>query len=90
MPYLRGLTPAEQEAFLHKVRNSNRTLGDAISGDIFDEMTFQAIETKLAKLSEEENFNSKNRYRLQRTKLDYADKKRMPIDETKLKDVLRN
>jgi hypothetical protein len=53
-------------------------------------MTFQTIETKLAKLSEEENFNSKNRYRLQRTKLDYADKKRMPIDESKLKDVLRN
>jgi hypothetical protein len=90
MPYLRGLTPAEQETFLHKVRNSNRSLGDSISGDIFDEMTFQTIETKLAKLSEEENFNSKNRYRLQRTKLDYADKKRMPIDESKLKDVLRN
>jgi hypothetical protein len=90
MPYLRGLTPAEQEAFLHKVRNSNRSLGDSSSGDIFDEMTFQTIETKLAKLSEEENFNSKNRYRLQRTKLDYADKKRMPIDESKLKDVLRN
>jgi hypothetical protein len=90
MPFLRGLTPAEQEALLHKVRNSNRSLGDSSSGDIFDEMTFQTIETKLAKLSEEENFNSKNRYRLQRTKLDYADKKRMPIDESKLKDVLRN
>ena len=40
MPYLRGLTPAEQEAFLHKIRNSNRTLGDSISGDLFDEMAF--------------------------------------------------
>lgn len=90
MPYLRGLTAEEQEVFLHKLRNSNRSLGDSISGDLFDEMTFQKIETKLAKLSEEENFNSKNRYRLQRTKLDYADRKRMPIDESKLKDVLRN
>ncbi|MFN9910337.1 MAG: hypothetical protein ACK56F_30200 [bacterium] len=41
-------------------------------------------------MSEEENFNTKNRYRLNRTKLDYADKKRMPIDESKLKDVLKN
>ena len=55
-----------------------------------DEMTHQTLETKLAKLSEEENFNAKNRYRLQRTKLDYADKSRMPVDESKLKDVLRN
>jgi len=53
-------------------------------------MTLQTIEQKLAKLSEEENFTAKNRYRLQRTKLDYAEKKRMPIDESKLKDVLRN
>jgi hypothetical protein len=90
MPFLKGLTADEQEAFLHKIRNSNRTLGDDITGDLFNEMTFQEIETKLAKLSEEENFNSKNRYRLQRTKLDYADRKRMPIDESKLKDVLRN
>lgn len=44
----------------------------------------------MAKISEEEHFNQKNRYRLQRTKLDFAEKKRMPIDEQKLKDVLRN
>ena len=54
------------------------------------EMTYQTIEEKLAKISEEENFNKKNRYRLQRTQLDYADSKRMPIDEQKMKDVLRN
>lgn len=53
-------------------------------------MTFQNIEKKLAHISEEANFDSKNRYRLQRTKLDFADKKRMPIDESKLKDVLKN
>lgn len=90
MPYLRGLNKTEQEAFIHKLRNSNRELGGQITGDLLDEMAFMSIETKLANLSEEENFNSKNRYRLQRTKLDYADKKRMPIDESKLKDVLRN
>jgi hypothetical protein len=53
-------------------------------------MTNSEIEKKLAKLSEEENYNAKNRYRLQRSKLDFADKKRMPVDESKLKDVLRN
>ena len=53
-------------------------------------MTFKTIEEKLAKISEEENYNVKNRYRLQRRVLDFADKKRMPIDEQKMKDVLRN
>jgi hypothetical protein len=90
MPILSNLTPAEQEALLHKLRNSSRNHGEDINNELLDEMTLQTIETRLAKLSEEENFNSKNRYRLQRTKLDYADRKRMPIDESKLKDVLRN
>jgi hypothetical protein len=90
MPLLRGLSPIEQETLIHKIKNSNRVLGDSVTGDVLDEMTYQTIEQKLAKISEEENFNTKNRYRLQRTKLDYADKSRMPIDEAKLKDVLRN
>jgi len=88
MPILRTLTAQEQEAFIHKLRNSNRSLSD-VEG-LLSEMTFHDIEEKLAKLSEEENFNAKNRYRLQKTKLDYAEKKRQPIDESKLKDVLRN
>jgi hypothetical protein len=90
MPFLRNLTPEEQETLIHKVRNSGRSLGDNFTGEILNEMTFQNIEKKLAKISEEENYNTKNRYRLQRTKLDYADKKRMPIDESKLKDVLKS
>ena len=65
MPVLRGLTPEEQEIFLHKIKNSSgRTLGDSATAEILDEMTTQTIEEKLAKLSEEENFNAKNRYRL--------------------------
>ncbi len=90
MPVLRNLTPEEQEILIHKIKNNGRRLGDNISGGLLNEMAFQHIEEKLAKISEEENYNSKNRYRLQRTKLDFADKKRMPIDESKLKDVLRN
>lgn len=65
MPMLRNLTPQEQEAFLHKLRNSNRTLGpDSFNGVLINEMTMNHLEEKLAKLSEEENFTSKNRYRL--------------------------
>lgn len=90
MPFLRNLTPEEQETLIHKIKNSGRSLGDSVTGELLNEMTFQQVEKKLAQISEEENFNAKNRYRLQRTKLDYADKKRMPIDESKLKDVLKN
>jgi len=32
----------------------------------------------------------KNRYRHQRMTMDYADKKRMPIDERSVRDMLRN
>jgi hypothetical protein len=38
------------------------------------------VEKKLAKISEEENYLNKNRYRLQKTKLTHADKRRMPVD----------
>jgi SPX domain protein involved in polyphosphate accumulation len=44
----------------------------------------------LAKLSEEENFNLKNRYRHENLTLNYADKKRMAIDDSKVVDLLRN
>lgn len=90
MPLLAGLSAKEQKALVHKLQNSGRTLGDSMTDDLLNEMTFQNIEKRLAHISEEENFNAKNRYRLQRTQLDYADKKRMPIDESKLKDFLRN
>ena len=53
-------------------------------------MAFKHVEKKLANVSEEGNFENKNRYRLQKMKLDHADKKRMPIDERKVKDLLRN
>jgi hypothetical protein len=48
------------------------------------------IETKLAKLSETANYDNKNRYRLQNRLLNYADKRRQPVDESKIKDLLAN
>ena len=45
---------------------------------------------ELAKLSETENYKMKNRYRHQRQTMDFAEKKRMPVDETSVRDMLRN
>jgi uncharacterized protein (UPF0332 family) len=53
-------------------------------------VTSNELKTKLALVSEQENFAIKNRYRHQRKTMDYAEKKRMPIDESKVKDLLRN
>jgi len=47
-------------------------------------------EVQLAKLSEEENYNMKNWYRHARRTMDWADKSRMPVDERKVRDMLRN
>lgn len=52
-------------------------------------MVFQDDQIELAKVSEEANFQNKNRYNLQRKVLDWADKKRMPIDESKVRDILK-
>lgn len=49
-------------------------------GLYLDILVSNEAEEKLAKISEEENFNLKNRYRHQKKTMDYADKKRMPVD----------
>jgi hypothetical protein len=48
------------------------------------------VEKKMAEVSETENFNLKNRYRHDKRTMQYADKKRMPIHESKVADLLRN
>lgn len=88
MPLLRGLTPEESEALIHKLRNEKRNIDS--NDDIIQELVSKEAEKKLAKISEEQNFLNKNRFRLQKTKLDYADKSRMPVDEDKIKLALRN
>ena len=55
-----------------------------------DEAVDNSALEELAKLSEKEHFDVKNRYRHQRETLDYAEKKRMPIDERTVRDMLRN
>lgn len=87
---LRNLDEEEQRALIHKIRNSNRKLSNPQENLFYDQLLSQTLEKKLAQISEEENYNIKNRYRHQNTTMDYADKKRMPIDDWKVKDILRN
>jgi hypothetical protein len=47
-------------------------------------------EIELAKVSDRENYAVKNRYRHNAKTMNFADPKRMPIDERKVKDLLRN
>lgn len=44
MPVFRNLNTTEQEALLHKIRNTGRVLGDSFTGDLLTEMTYQTIE----------------------------------------------
>jgi len=64
MPLLRGLNKDEQRALLHKIKNSNRQRSDPYANLVLDGLMNQELEKKLALISEEENFNKKNRYRL--------------------------
>jgi uncharacterized protein YjiS (DUF1127 family) len=58
---------------------------DLIDADCSDELA-----AKMAKISEDERFALKNRYKHQNDTMRYADKKRMPISKEKVKDLLRN
>lgn len=64
MPFLRGLDAEEMRILKHKILNSNRDSEDQIDQGLWNNMALKKLETKLAKLSEEENFNDKNRYLL--------------------------
>lgn len=90
MPYFRGLSADEMRAFVHKLQNDARKFGREYDDEIFDDMTSGRVEKELAKISEEQNYALKNRYRHQRNTMDFADKKRMPIDASKVRDLLRN
>jgi hypothetical protein len=48
------------------------------------------MKTRLAKLSEDANFALKNTYKHNQDTMKYAKKERMPIDSTKVRDLLRN
>lgn len=82
MPILSRLDQEETDIFLHLVRNKNRNLDSSKqnSFDLIDEACSDEWAKKLAKISEEENFALKNRYKHQKDTMQYAKKERMPID----------
>lgn len=93
-PVLAQLNPREQRELLHLINNSRGRSGEG-QEEFEDIYTYlidvcPQIETKMAEVSEEENFNLKNRYRHQWKTMNFADKKRMPIHESKVADLLRN
>ena len=90
MPFLRGLDEEEMRILKHKIRNQSRGEEQEFEQQLWNLMANKNNEKQLAQLSEEENFNDKNRYRQQKIKMDHADKKRMPVDQSKVKDLLRN
>ena len=92
MPYLSNLDEEETEIFLHLIRNKNRSLDKfkQTSNELIDAACSNDFAAKLAKISEEENFALKNRYKHQKDTMQYADKKRMPISKDKVRDLLRN
>lgn len=90
MPLFRGLSESEAEILIHKLQNNTAPIQETFNSDFFDDRVTQRQEKKLAKISEDENFLTKNRYRLDKEKMIYAEKSRMPIDIRKVKDILRN
>ena len=84
MPSLAGLSGEEKRTLIHML--SNKTSEDILLDSMLDDSNLK----KLAELSETENHALKNRYRHQRRTMDFADSKKMPIDERKVKDMLRN
>ena len=73
----------EGRALIHLIKNNH---GD----NYLEQIHGRHIETKLAKISEKENFAKKNYYRLNKTKLQYIDPERMPIEKAKVADLFRN
>ena len=90
---LTGLNGQEQRALIHLLKNKNGARsaeGQHLTESVMDSVVDNSFEQELAAKSEEENFNMKNRYRHQKETMDWADKKRMPVDETSVRDMLRN
>lgn len=82
MPLFAQLNEEEAEIFVHLIRNRQRHLNakDQLTEDLVDSACSNVKKAELAKISEEANLLAKNRYLLDNHVINYADKKRMPID----------
>jgi hypothetical protein len=84
MPMLAQLDNREQRDFIHMCQSESH------QGQWLDQLCSNVVEKELAELSEEENYAAKNQYVHNARKLQYMNKKRMPVDERKVKDMLQN
>lgn len=87
-----SLNDDEKKTLLHLIKNRHGGCADGqvLTETLMDQAVDDSQLLEIAKLSEEEHFNVKNRYKHQRETLEYADKKRMPVDERTVRDMLRN
>lgn len=93
MPLVADLDEEETQILLHLVKNkSRRELNNDTrrTQELIDNDCQDDLKVKLAKLSEEENFALKNRWMHNKKTMKYADKKKMPIDKSKVVDMLRH
>ena len=92
MVHLSLLPDEDKRSFIHMIKNEQRRMivpGQEADIQAINSACSNQFETELAKLSEKAKYEKKNHYLHQRRTLDYADKRRMPIDERKVKDLLR-
>lgn len=93
MNVLSSLDEQQQRSLIHLLRNSSTakaTDGQELREVVMDSLVDDSLLKEMAEVTEEESFNLKNRYRHQRRTMDYADKKRMKVDESSVRDMLRN
>ena len=77
------LNEDEARSLVHLIKNKN-------TDDYLNDIHGGHVEKKLAQISEKANFESKNQYLLEKRKLNFAKKERMPVERAKVKDVIKN
>jgi hypothetical protein len=92
MPLIANLDREETDILLHLIQNKNKSINpsESISNSLVDSACSNRAKELLAKVAEEERFALKNRFKHQKDTMKYAQKERMPLDEKKVKDMLRN
>ena len=92
MLVLSTLEEDEWRIFMHLRQNKNRTINKAkqISNTLIDSDCSTLAKEELARLSEEENYKLKNRYRHNKLTMELADKSKMPVDSRKVRDILKH
>lgn len=91
MEIVSQLDQEETEIFMHLIKNRARSLNNQqqLTNDLIDEACSDDLKERLAKISEEENFAIKNTFKHNKDTMNWADKKKMPIEKSKVKDLLR-